>query len=666
MPDGALAGGGGYAAAQAARNLALRQGADGSWEGEVVWCPIITAQVVILDIATGRSISAERRRLIAQHFAATRRPDGGWGLHKESSSYLFVTTLVYVAARLIGEEPDGWLLRPARAWLATQPGGIWSLPQWGKIWLSLIGLYDRQGLNPCPPELFLLPHWLPGAPTRLYCHTRYIYLGLAYLVGSGFQADLGPVVEALRCELYGTAGADDAAHHRHDLAASDAYMRPGAGLILAYDIAHRLGALWRRLPGSARLRRRALDACLDRIRYEQRATRYQGLSPVGGVLNTLALSAREPESADAVASRDGIERWLWQDDAEGARYAGARSTTWDTSFALQALAAGIGLATQGRDAMRRGYRRLAEMQACEELPGGGAHHRDPILGGWCFSDGAHRWPVSDCSAEALTAILTCHGVPDLIPPEHRIPTDRLRAAVGFILSRQNRDGGFGTYERRRGGRLIERLNPSEMFGQCMTEQSYLECTASAIRALQLFLHSGLAEDPAPVLHAIDRAVKLVLSRQRADGSWLGFWGINFIYGTLFAVNALRCAGLAAEDPALDRAHRWLCSVQREDGGWSEHFSSCRSKRYVANPTSLIISTAWAVLALLDIETEPSEATRRGVDWLVTRQGPAGDWPRDSVNGVFFGTAMLDYRLYNTYFPTWALARFEACRHAAER
>jgi lanosterol synthase len=34
--------------------------------------------------------------------------------------------------------------------------------------------------------------------------------------------------------------------------------------------------------------------------------------------------------------------------------------------------------------------------------------------------------------------------------------------------------------------------------------------------------------------------------------------------------------------------------------------------------------------------------------------PDGDWPRDSVNGVFFGTAMLDYRLYNTYFPTWAL------------
>ena len=33
-------------------------------------------------------------------------------------------------------------------------------------------------------------------------------------------------------------------------------------------------------------------------------------------------------------------------------------------------------------------------QMTEELPGHEREHREPILGGWCFSDGRHRWPVS--------------------------------------------------------------------------------------------------------------------------------------------------------------------------------------------------------------------------------------------------------------------------------
>jgi hypothetical protein len=30
-----------------------------------------------------------------------------------------------------------------------------------------------------------------------------------------------------------------------------------------------------------------------------------------------------------------------------------------------------------------------------------------------------------------------------------------------------------------------------------------------------------------------------------------------------------------------------------------------------------------------------------------------------VNGVFFGSAMLSYRLYPVYFPIWALNRYRA-------
>ena len=42
---------------------------------------------------------------------------------------------------------------------------------------------------------------------------------------------------------------------------------------------------------------------------------------------------------------------------------------------------------------------------------------------------------------------------------------------------------------------------------------------------------------------------------------------------------------------------------------------------------------------------------------MAQQQENGDWPRQSVNGVFFGAAMLDYRLYHIYFPAWALARY---------
>ena len=69
--------------------------------------------------------------------------------------------------------------------------------------------------------------------------------------------------------------------------------------------------------------------------------------------------------------------------------------------------------------------------------------------------------------------------------------------------------------------------------------------------------------------------------------------------------------------------------------------------------------AWALLALLEILGRDAEPVRRGVAWLLARQDARGGFPAGAVNGVFFGTAMLDYRLYPTYFPAWALARAAA-------
>ena len=99
--------------------------------------------------------------------------------------------------------------------------------------------------------------------------------------------------------------------------------------------------------------------------------------------------------------------------------------------------------------------------------------------------------------------------------------------------------------------------------------------------------------------------------------------------------------------------------QRQDGGWGEHYSSCLEDRYVEHPNSQVVMTSWALLALMEVIGPTAEPIVRGIAWLCAQQHPDGSWPQQAVNGVFFGTAMLDYRLYKSYFPTWALARYAA-------
>lgn len=639
----------------AVANLLAQQSARGDWEGEMVWCPMITAQYAIVRTIVGRPVDPDTRDGIVRYLKSTRTADGAWGLHPEAASSVFVTTLAYVALRLLGAGPDEPLTKDARRWLERRPEheGVLAMPTWGRLWLALLGLYDWRAVAPCPPELLLLPRSLPFHPSRYYCHTRLIYLAMAYLYGRRFTTNPRGLRHELAHELYG-APLDrvDFGAHRDRIGTTDLAVEPGPWLALA-----RRGArVWERVhPG--RVRRRALAVAVDRIVYEQRASRYHALSPVNGLLNCVALFAHDPRHPDLDASLAGLEAWRWQDTDGGVRFTGARSNSWDTAFALEALAA-AGHDRAAPDALR-GYRFLRDAQMRDELPQPGAHDRDPITGGWCFSDGTHRWPVSDCAAEAVSALLAVEDVAALAPaPADRIAADRLRDAAAFLLSRQNADGGFATYERRRGSAWLERLNPSEMFTRCMTEQSYTECTASALVALAR-LRSRLVPPPPALDTAMSRAVAFLRTTQRPDGSVPGFWGVNFTYGAFHFVRGLRAAGVSADDRQLQHAAAWLTGRQRADGGWGEHWSGCRDEQWVEHEDSQVVMTSWALLALLDVLGPAADAVHRGVAWLAARQKPDGSFPGGAVNGVFFGTAMLDYRLYPVYFPAWALARAAA-------
>jgi squalene/oxidosqualene cyclase-like protein len=291
----------------------------------------------------------------------------------------------------------------------------------------------------------------------------------------------------------------------------------------------------------------------------------------------------------------------------------------------------------------------------EDLPGYRRYHRHPSRGGWPFSDREHGWPITDCTAEGLSAALLGElaGFP-------RLPEERIRAAVELILSWQNRDGGWATYERQRGGRWLELFNPSHVFGDIMVDHSYAECTAACLASLALWRRRFAAENDAGlarrVAGAMRRGERFLRRCQRDDGSWEGSWGVCFTYGTWFGVRGLCAVGASVDDPALERACAFLYARQNPDGGWGESGTSCAERRYVAAP-SHAVNTAWALLALTSAGQAHDPRCARGAGYLVTSQLDDGDWPRQSLSGVFNKTTLINYENYRRYFPLWALAGF---------
>lgn len=81
-------------------------------------------------------------------------------------------------------------------------GGTTAVPSWGKFWLALLNVYDWSGNNSIPPELWLLPEWLPFHPWRWWVHVRWVYIPMGYLYGRKFTCPLDDTLRSLRQELY--------------------------------------------------------------------------------------------------------------------------------------------------------------------------------------------------------------------------------------------------------------------------------------------------------------------------------------------------------------------------------------------------------------------------------------------------------------------------------
>lgn len=622
--------------------LAATQEPDGSWAGDYGGPQFLLPLYVATTTIIGRAPAGAEAEAMRRYITATQNADGGWGLHTEGESIVYTTAVNYVALRLLGVAPDADVCVRGRAWLHAAGGAVGAAP-WGKFVLALLNLMPYAALDPIVPELWLLPTALPIHPSRMWCHARMVYLPMSYLYGKRWQAPVDRLRLALRRELYTTPYERiDWAAVRTTFAPSDNTVPPDPLLAVANQV---LEEVTQRLPWA--LRRRALDEVLRQIHMEDLNTNYICIGPINKLLNTLCWYVAKPDGPELRRHLERLGDYLWH-GPKGIHMQGYNSSRlWDTAFAVQALAASTRSAAL--PLIRNAYAYIDANQIREEVADAERCYRHRSVGGWPFSDAQHGWPISDCTAEGLKAALA--AAPHVATPLSR---DRRRAAVDQILSMQNRDGGWATYELTRGPRWLERLNPSRVFRDIMIDYSYVECTSACVQALAAAHSDDPGYRPVQVRRAIAAGKRFLLRTQRHDGGWIGSWGVCFTYGTWFGVWGLRAAGLRPEHPALRRAAEFLLQHQHDDGGWGEDFTACVQRHWVDAP-SQPVRTAWALLALMACGYRDSVAVRRGLDWLVAAQQPDGTWPDEPVLGVFNATCGIRYDNYRKVFPLWALA-----------
>ncbi|KAL7945284.1 lanosterol synthase [Trichoderma barbatum] len=628
----------------------------GHWGCEYGGPMFLLGGIVITWYVTKTPIPDAYATEIKNYLTARAHPeDGGWGLHIEGESTVFGIVLNYVILRIVGVDPEDPVMVKARATL-HKLGGALNSPHWGKFWLAVLGVVDWDIVNPVPPEIWLLPDWVPIAPWRWWIHIRQVFLPMGYIYSKKWSCEETDVIRGLKQELFVQPHAEiNWASHRNSISEVDNY-HPKSWFLntinwvlvnvynpyLRFDSIKERGEKW----------------VSELVDMEDANTEYSGLAPVSAPMNTLVCYIRDgPDAYTFTRHIERLEEYLWVKD-EGLLCNGTNGVQcWDTSFAiLAAVESGLHTEERWRPMLTKALEYLERQQIRENCKDQEKCYRQPRKGGWPFSNRDQGYGVSDCISEALKAVILLQkteGYPQLLEDQ------RIFDAVDTLLLYQNDTGAVSSYEARRGDEYLEMLNAAEVFGRIMIEYDYPECTTACVTALSLFRKHWPDYRTEDIKLFIKRATNWIKSNQRNDGSWYGSWGICFTYASMFALQSMGAIGETYYNSQIARAGcDFLISKQREDGGWSESYRASETMKYVEHESgSLVVQTAWALIGLMAADYPDVEKIKKGIRLITSRQQANGEWLQEAIEGVFNKSCMISYPNYKFTFTIKALGMF---------
>ncbi|THH19446.1 hypothetical protein EW146_g1727 [Bondarzewia mesenterica] len=619
------------------------QSSDGHWAGEYGGPMFPLPGLVIGSYVTGMTfLDVERLEMIRYVLNHAHPEDGGWGLHIEGNSTAFGTSINYVALRLLGVSAEHPAMVKARATL-HRLGGAAASPSWGKFWLSILNVYDWDGNNPIPPELWILPEWLPFHPWRWWIHVRTLYVPMSYLYGIRFKAEEDDLIRSLRQELYTQPYETvDWPAQRNNVSEVDLYS-PHSGL---FDFLNVILGMYEQCTIPP-VRHAGLAAAYNLIVLEDENTGYQTLGPVSKMMNAIArYHVDGPESESYRQHEEKRKDFMWL-NGEGMMMCGTNgSQLWDIGFIAQALVdTGLAGEEENRESLVKALGWLDQCQIQENPKHFKTSHRHRTKGAWPFSTKEQGYTVSDCTGEGL------NFTPELVSER------RLCDAVDTLLTMQNPDGGFASYELIRGPCWLEKLNAAEVFGNIMIEYEYPECTTSVITSLSIFRKQWPDYRSAEIEKTIQGAIRYLHNAQKPEGGWVGSWGICFTYATMFALESLSLVGETYEtSSSARRACDFLIGKQRADGGWGESYKTCEIGIWTDHKDTQVVGTCWAAMALMYARYPDPEPIAKAVKLVMSRQLPDGSWPQEAIEGVFNKSCAISYPNFKFSFTIWMLGK----------
>ena len=609
-----------------ANHLLSLQTEEGFWLGELEADTTLESDYIYYLFVLGKA-DPDRIAKLATYVRRRQLEDGGWSIYPGGPSELNATCKAYFALKLASDPIDSPHMTRARASVHAL-GGLELTNSYTRFYLALVGAVGWELVPAIPPELMLLPNWFYINIYEFSSWTRAIVIPMMIL--SALRPNWKLPERAQVDELFKDPTRKRAAFDWSKQLIS------WRNFFLALD---RGLKFYERLPWKP-LRQRALREAKSWVL--EHMERSEGLGTIyPAMMNCIfSLVAMGYGPDDPLTCRETREfaRFEIEDD-ETIRLQPCVSPVWDTAIAMVALEE-AGVAPDDPALVQ-----AADWILSKQILGPGdwqVKNRDAEPGGWAFEFRNDFYPDVDDTAFVLMALQRVKF------PDAKRMEAATRRGIQWLLSMQNRDGGWGAFDRDNDRRFLCNIPFADH--NAMIDPSTADVTARVLECLGRF--GWPTEHP-----AVQKAVKFLLKDQCGDGSWFGRWGVNYVYGTSGVLRALETVSLTAQE-YCQRAVAWLKSVQQDDGSFGESlktYSDVSSKGQGASTPS---QTAWGLIGLLAGSNTSDPAITRAVSYLVGNQNEDGSWSEHDFTGTGFPCVFyLKYHLYRNSFPVYALSRY---------